>query len=426
MKKIIFKMMIALFVLSLAAVSCKKEPVELNNPDRAAAPMPATMTVTGTTDSTVTLVAVAELAETFLWQRGGARITGQTASTFVLRATGLFPDQAIIRVAGENPSGTGFFATADTFNFTPWRVPSKATIQGESNVCPVQVVRLTASAVPATQFIWYRGGVVVDTTNVPTRTVRASGTYTVRGINSFGDGELSEPLDIVFTECEPFIIEGAWSATGRTMLTPAADIEWRDTIMADTTQLGIDAGAVFMTTRFGNAGFGSIAGRIRIFEDEDGDFYTMLSFRHPGMGSAGHDGIIRARGVMTGEYDGFVWNFNVAPAGNPGRIYLDVSSDQTMFRLSPQALWSAENEAEYGPLGGIDFGYAAIAPGAADNADGAGWFNLVRNPTWTRDTPAAAPVNLENIEWIPSRKQSTQIIGKPERIPTREVQLQSR
>jgi len=244
MKKIIFKMMTALFVLALITVSCQPEVVEPNNPDRTPAPMPASMVIVEQTDSTVLFSATAEGATQFLWQRGGAAIGGQTANTFYLTATGSFPDTARIRVAGVNPSGTGLFADEQTIGFSPWRVPSKATLEGESNVCPTPFIALTANAIPATHFIWYVDGSVLDTTTVPARNVRFSGTVTVRGINALGEGEMSDPVTIAFTECDPFIVADIWSAEPGWSSTGVA--EWRDTFAVSSDDPSTFLGGNFM------------------------------------------------------------------------------------------------------------------------------------------------------------------------------------
>jgi len=81
MKKIMFKMMTAIILLSLIAVSCQPEVVDINNPDRPWVPSQGEV-VHGpagvVTHRVVVLTAWAEHAESYVWRRSGVVLEDET------------------------------------------------------------------------------------------------------------------------------------------------------------------------------------------------------------------------------------------------------------------------------------------------------------------------------------------------------------
>jgi len=404
-------MMTAIMLLSLIAVSCQPEVVDINNPDRPWVPFQGEVVYGPSgvvTDRVVVLTAWAEHAESYVWRRGGVVLEGRNYDTLQIAATGFFPDIAEITVAGQNPSGIGEFSSSRTIMFTPWEAPGTASLEWDEtlnvffddtlrNECPTPFVLLIARIPQATTFVWHLDGVWIEDEVGPTLRVQmvfcettdtliggtGSGTYTVSGFNQFGESELSNAVTVDWTRCDPFIT-GIWHATN-SMFSYPADLNnrrgWRDSVTAQN-----DTSFFFWNAH--NNGTPDI----RVFVDPSGNFYFQ-------------GGIVVAN-LPGGETLRQV-NIWIADPAAPGEAYrmffgetranLEISEDYSSFRLPANITLNTAA----GPVPGRHGGVGVLRYNAAGNP--AAWVDrafdvIFERPTSTTGTSA----NTQDIRWIQS------------------------
>ena len=86
-------------------------------------------------------------------------------------------------------------------------------IQGDTeNVCPALTVELTIGTIAdAASYQWYKDGTAISSATTTTYLVTESGTYTVSGVNAFGEGAKSAPHAVAIYECPtPSSLVGRW------------------------------------------------------------------------------------------------------------------------------------------------------------------------------------------------------------------------
>jgi len=396
MKKIMFKMMIGLMALSFIAVSCQPEVVELNNPDRP--PVAPAPTITGAavnspplTDVTlnVTVDATSPVIS-WLWQRsnnnGASWFVLDTldanVTTFVVRAPedGIYPYGGLFRVAAINISGIGVFSPGHRVDLIPPYAPSATTISGESNVCPIPFIELRAVAEFAVEYRWYRNGVLIPGETTATIRVREGGTYTAVGLNLTGESPVSNAVHVTWTDCEPFEVEGTWSATGEDPIWPqfsGGRINWTQEIVPQ----GDTSTTVFILEDWARLAQEWGAGPtfdLRVHRDADGLWYV-------------------PHGVPSGRA-GFTQVVALTnPAGVPqafltSGIYLELSPDYDWFRTPPTVT-----------IGGTTFrvGFGVAQTGISE---------LLLDQVFTLGTGTSSMPT--NIEWIPSPKNTNLQMGE--------------
>ena len=80
--------------------------------------------------------------------------------------------------------------------------PEKATITGDSaNVCPATSVVLTANALNATSYQWYKGNGIIEEETTNKYNVTSNGTYSVIGVNVNGTGVKSDGKVVTINSC---------------------------------------------------------------------------------------------------------------------------------------------------------------------------------------------------------------------------------
>jgi len=256
MKKIIFKLTIAVAALALIMTSCRTEPFDVNDPNRLDAPMPAEIRIVSSgVDSLVVLRVLSEGATDFQWRRNGtvirptdsilvdgvmAPVLRADNQEFAMISDGLIQNAPLILAAGLNRYGTiGIFAEIPDA-FFPWTTPAPAVLtypaiqQGQvaNNVCPTSFVRLTASSPQASSFEWFRDGERIEGATERIFDVRdiASGGFQVRGINDLGIGDWSDVATILWQPCPPAWLEGPWSGRGFNTAGDGEALAWYDSI----------------------------------------------------------------------------------------------------------------------------------------------------------------------------------------------------
>ncbi|MDH6355868.1 hypothetical protein M2132_002218 [Dysgonomonas sp. PH5-45] len=81
--------------------------------------------------------------------------------------------------------------------------PQKAAITGdEENICPATNVILTANASDATSYKWYKGNTLIDEEHTDKYNVTSTGTYSVIGVNTNGEGVKSDGKHITINSCD--------------------------------------------------------------------------------------------------------------------------------------------------------------------------------------------------------------------------------
>jgi len=461
MKKIFLNMAAITIVLAVITTACN------NNDDPGIAALPGVATISGPSvnaagDSTIVLTATSVGAATFTWMDGNDILVGQTAATLTLRATGLFPDQRLISVAGVNESGTGRFSDEATITFVPWLAPVEVpTIGGVLiNACPTPYVQLVATPVHfAEYYIWYRNGVRVEPdpdfevpVNEQTLLSRSSGTYTVRGANRHGQTAMSAAVQTEWTYCPSPIVEYVYTATGfdwsmdnRLVWDMAQPTHtWNQTvefarrvIVGDSDYLaGADAGtSVFLMRNWHPTG---IQSQIDNFRAPGGSQYTITVHRTVeglyyipygrsiGFTLPGNLGIHQTWiHIEYGQEDGSTyWRFNEPNLGM--RLYLETSECWTFFRI-PDTLWITTVD----PLRPTILARPALSiwRGLPTEVmgDAARIWQSVFNHVFTAAGPAASPAEeaelirkASEIRWIPMpefqrRKMRSARVGRSER-----------
>ncbi|GHT15106.1 hypothetical protein AGMMS4956_14350 [Bacteroidia bacterium] len=162
---------------------------------------PAQATVIGNAANTcpadtVILTASATGATSYQWYKDDAIINGETASTYVVTATGTYS------AAGVNADGEGTKSAGKTVTITGCVPPAQATIIGNTvNACPADTVILTASATGAATYKWYKDDAIINGETASTYVVTATGTYTAAGVNVNGEGTKSAGKAVTITQC---------------------------------------------------------------------------------------------------------------------------------------------------------------------------------------------------------------------------------
>jgi hypothetical protein len=353
MKKIILKIMAGLMLLSLITVaSCRKEAFDLNNPDRPRIPMIAELEgpIGVTEKREETFTASSEFSTSFVWRRGGVIIEGETTNTLTISASGFFPDVAAITVAGANVSGVGAFSSPNTIMFTPWEKPGEAFIVFDTNVydfiddtlrneCPVGFILLTARIWQAADYFWYLDGELIEGEAGPTLRIEGdtslndlvigSGRYTVRGANAFGESPMSDPIDVLWTECEDGIVAGLWFATADWAMAPATD-EWLENFVLD-----IDLGGYAMTN-FGGAGGPGV-----IRQDETTEKWYFPS--DVVVGEFEGQELVQFIGLWINDYSAITMFLNLTIEGVPG-LPVIFADDMQSFEFPTMAMGTVENQ----------------------------------------------------------------------------------
>jgi len=423
MKKIIFKLTIAIAALALITTSCRTDPFELNDPSRLDAPRPAEIEIVSSgVDSVVVLRVLSEGATDFQWRRNGVvvrptdsiQIGGVMHASlrsgnqeFVMISDGLIQNAPLILAAGLNRYGTiGIFEEIPNA-FFPWAVPAPASFtfpapeQGQTanNACPVGFVRLIASSPQADRFEWFRDGQIIEGETGRILDVRdvATGEYFVRGVNYFGGtrqtGVPSNPAVIVWQSCEPAWLEGYWIGRGESNWPTDGAGPWDDTIRHSSFFGDYEAALFFTANAFG---MGPVAGR--------------LAFRD--------GGIFRSGEVIRTFADGRTWvqvRVWLGPGGGLTALQADIDGPPTnvllvtatregetepfAFRL-PATIQFAGGLGTRGGLGILEI----TAAGAVS-----GWVDAFFDVIYTRDerddddattTAGTARMLPQNIQWV--------------------------
>ena len=211
MKKTIFYIAIVMFPLLFLLSAC-----EVTEPFNGT-PLPVRATIEGDTintapETTVTLTATAEGAETFEWMRG-TTVLEETSNTLVVSTPPEgFPFAHNFTVRGvHSESGRGLVSTSHPVELIPGRLPGEVTLSGaDTNVCPIPVTTLTARAPYATSFIWFLDGDSVGT-STGTFDVGEDGVWTAVGVNHLGRSAApSNAITTTITACATIDPVNAW------------------------------------------------------------------------------------------------------------------------------------------------------------------------------------------------------------------------
>jgi len=396
MKKIMLKTIVALMALSFIVVSCQPEVVELNNPDRpSVAPAP---TITGDavnnpplTDVTLSVAVDAPSPViSWVWHRSNNNgvswfvldTLDAEITTFVVRAPedGIYPYGGLFRAAAITISGIGLFSPGHRVDLIPPYAPSSTTISGEDNVCPIPFIELRAVAEFAVEYRWYRNGVLLPGKTTATIRVRESGTYTAVGFNLTGESPLSNAVTVTWVECEPFEVEGEWSATGEDPIWPqfsGGRIDWVQKIVPE----GDTSTTVFILEDWARLGQEWSAGppfNLRVHRDAEGLWYI------PHGVPSGRAGFTQVVAITNPA--------GVPQAFLPGGIYLELSQDYDWFRTPPTVT-----------IGGNTFrvGFGVAQTGVSE---------LLLDQVFTLDESTSSMPT--NIEWIPNPRNNNLQIGE--------------
>jgi hypothetical protein len=200
----------------------------------------------------VLLTAVASGAASYKWYNGATVITGATAATYVVTATGNYS------AAGVNDVGEGEKSDPKAVTISVCATaPAKATVTGDAaNACPATAVLLTAAATDATSYKWYNGTTEITGATAATYSVTATGTYSAAGVNSVGTGEKSDAKGVTISSCGAVAFAdllGYYNATGTPSILElvggtAGPAAWKDTIRGSSDQ------TYYQIANFGNTG----------------------------------------------------------------------------------------------------------------------------------------------------------------------------
>lgn len=156
-------------------------------------------------------VGIIERAETYKWLRNGTEVQNNNSRTY--RAT----ESGIYTVAGVNTRGEGK-ASAEKSVTISIELPADAPeIQG--NDTGEDFVELSVAAIKrAVSYRWFKDGAEVQDTDSKTYRATESGTYTVAGVNTYGQGKASPAKVITIEEANSDItideLVGTWSVSG--------------------------------------------------------------------------------------------------------------------------------------------------------------------------------------------------------------------
>lgn len=393
MKTLIFNILkIAAIALIIGTTACNKP----DEPKGAKLYLPKQAVLSSETSdcatTSITLQVAAEGATEYVWRVNGEESSNRTEILTVEKSDMYFPDEKVISVAGKNASGTGMFKDI-TISFAPCAMPTKAEIKGKTNFCPTPFAWLTAKCEYATSYKWFKNGVEIPDQTAILLRANEDAAYTVIGVNEFGESVLeSDPVLVSLNNCdEAFYLWGAWNVTG---------IGWWGTSAGVPRNFGTQILPV-NDTLFKTRGWNTLPSMWSVYfmRDEDGDYYMPMSYLC-GV-SGGEDGRQRIR-VTVGSTNVIV---------TEGRIYFDISEDNTLFRF-PQEI-PTENGIGINPCftiyalpGGSEFNAATTR--AFTNAD-------ISNPLFRvpgtigsfNEAPARKLANApQNVRWIKSKKQS--------------------
>jgi hypothetical protein len=257
---------------------------------------PEKATVTGGDANTcpaesVLLTAAATGAASYKWYNGTAEITGATAATYSVTASGTY------YAAGVNDTGEGAKSDAKAVTIsTCATAPEKATITGDNaNTCPAESVVLTAAATGATSYKWYNGTAEIAGATAATYSVTASGTYYAAGVNEVGAGAKSDAKAVTISTCggsNTYVytdLLGNYNATGvpSILQTPGA-AAWASTM----TQPSDGYEVYYGLSNFGNT-------NIKIWIDYTDGVLTLDNYSKLGSGS-GYDAYLMAVYIQGG------------------------------------------------------------------------------------------------------------------------------
>jgi hypothetical protein len=159
------------------------------------------------------LTASATGATSFKWYLEGILIGGATSSTYNATQSGSYT------AIGVNSCGDGTVSTAHVLTINT--VPQTASISGATSACTSTL--LTASATGATSFKWYLEGNLIGGATSSTYNATQSGSYTVIGVNTCGDGTVSAAHVLTITTVpQTAVITGADSGCPSVTLTASA------------------------------------------------------------------------------------------------------------------------------------------------------------------------------------------------------------
>ncbi|MDR0667648.1 MAG: immunoglobulin domain-containing protein [Prevotellaceae bacterium] len=187
MKKML--VLAACFGMAAGFVACSDN----NNDDPSA---PGKATVSGPErnvwpETSVTLTATADGAESFVWYNGTAPVSGATATTYTVTVSGYY-SAAGVNAVGEGPKSDPKAVDITTFTI--------GLTGDNANVCPEESVTLTASLSGAESFAWYLGETKLAAT-ASTYSATVSGIYTVAGIIDGREGPKSGAIIVNITPC---------------------------------------------------------------------------------------------------------------------------------------------------------------------------------------------------------------------------------
>jgi hypothetical protein len=194
----------ALFV----TVACEKDEKAADKPVPAAAGKITGDAANVCPSKTVELsIGAIENATSYQWYSGASKITGATAKSHTVTATGSYA------VAGVNENGEGTKSAAFTVTISactttpePGAPAAAGTITGlAANACPADTVELSIGVIEnATSYQWYRGIEPITGATATTHVVTQTGDYYVAGVNDALDQGAKSPLHhVTIASCVP-------------------------------------------------------------------------------------------------------------------------------------------------------------------------------------------------------------------------------
>ena len=195
-----------------AIVACEKD--EKSAPGAAGAISGATANECPATTVALSIGEI-ENAASYKWYKDGTAISGATSRNYTAIESGSYA------VAGVNSEGEGAKSAAHVVTIASCDPPVAGTITGETTGCLDASVVLTASSFTgADSYKWYKGSDAIPDATAQTYSATESGTYTVAGVNSNGEGAKSAAHVVTFSDCAPAVPGAAGAISADTLDCP--------------------------------------------------------------------------------------------------------------------------------------------------------------------------------------------------------------
>jgi hypothetical protein len=193
----------AIAIAAVVSIACSNDDPN-NDPDNPVFDTaPGKAVISGDVENTcpaltVTLTATAERARTYRWYRNTFLIGTATAATYAAQSSGTY------YAIGVNELGEGEKSDGKEVIIVTTCPPPAPVISGASaNACPDMKVRLTAVAVGADSYVWYRNNTVISGATSAQYDASESGTYSAEAVNRTGTGDRSEGKEVTINTCPP-------------------------------------------------------------------------------------------------------------------------------------------------------------------------------------------------------------------------------